>query len=40
MVLPLIPLLAIAVGAATGGSGVTLGGKGAYETSRRLISRS
>ena len=31
MVLPLIPLVAIAVGAATGGSGVLLGGKGAYD---------
>lgn len=31
MVLPLIPVIAIAVGAATGGSGVLLGGKGAYD---------
>ncbi|AFR49086.1 hypothetical protein [Gordonia sp. KTR9] len=31
MVLPLIPLVAIAVGAAAGGGGVALGGKGAYD---------
>lgn len=31
MVLPLIPLVAIAVGAATGGGGLALGGKGAYD---------
>ncbi|MEE3851792.1 hypothetical protein VZC37_15725 [Gordonia sp. LSe1-13] len=31
MVLPLIPVVAIAVGAAAGGSGLALGGKGAYD---------
>lgn len=31
MVLPLIPLVAIAVGAAAGSSGIVLGGKGAYD---------
>lgn len=31
MVLPLIPLVAIAVGAAAGSSGIALGGKGAYD---------
>lgn len=31
MVLPLIPVIAIAVGAAAGGSGVLLGGKGTYD---------